>query len=81
MDMAITKKAAIAATTTPTKPTGHRKLLQGEREVDTDFRQQSAMEGTAGAIAAAASGVSSAGTATAVGTASANSVVQFNDSY
>jgi hypothetical protein len=58
---------------------GHRHLLQGgDRGTDFDFKQQGALQDTAGAIADAASGQSSAASATAVGSASAYSTGMFN---
>jgi hypothetical protein len=54
-------------------------LLQGGNQgEDFDFKQQGAMQDTAGAIADAASGQSSAASATAVGAATAYSTGMFN---
>jgi len=69
----VTEKAAKTV-----KQTG-RKLLQGrDNQVRTDFRSQAALDRTAGAIAAAATGQSSAARATAVGSASAATVSLFD---
>jgi hypothetical protein len=67
---------------TSTAASGHRKLLQsGQGETALTFRQQGALQDTAGAIADAASGQSSAAAATAVGSTSSNYAVGLNDAY
>jgi uncharacterized surface protein with fasciclin (FAS1) repeats len=78
IDTVLIPKAAVVTEKAMMKPMGRKLLQGGDRGTDFDFRQQGAMEDTAGAIAAAASGQSSAGAATAVGSASAYNVGMFN---